>query len=119
MPSRPQVFRPGTFKGKQQRDRDHDAKRRAENAERGWYKRAIWCHPVTGLRAQQLAQQPLCERCLARGIVTAATVANHRKPHKGDWSLFADPKNLESACDPCHNRDIQREERRAAGQSWS
>jgi 5-methylcytosine-specific restriction protein A len=42
----------------------------------------------------------------------AATVVNHRKPHKGNWSLFIDATNHESTCKPCHDGPIQSEERR-------
>ena len=73
----------------------------------GWYKLAIW---HKRLRPQQLAKEPLCKRCLAEGKTTAATVVNHIKPHRGDWSLFADPDNLESLCAPHHDRDVQGEE---------
>ena len=64
------------------------------------------------LRLAQFARQPLCERCLDRGKVTVATVANHRRPHKGDLELFFDQANLESACKPCHDGPIQSDERR-------
>ncbi|TGY87344.1 HNH endonuclease [Marinicauda algicola] len=71
------------------------------------YKTAAWMKA----RLAQLARQPLCERCRRRGIVRAATVVNHRVPHKGDWSLFIDPENHESACAPCHDGEIQSAER--------
>ena len=61
-------------------------------------------------RAEQLHQQPLCERCLKQGVTTAATVVNHRKAHKGDRELFFDLSNLESTCAPCHDQVIQSEE---------
>lgn len=75
------------------------------------YKGARW----RALRAAQLAREPLCKPCLAVGRVTPATVANHRTPHKGDLLLFFDPENLESACAPCHDGPIQRDERRGFG----
>lgn len=73
-----------------------------------WYKGSRWRR----LRAAQLVKQPLCERCLAQGKVTAANVVNHRRPHKGDWSLFVDPANFESVCKEHHDALIQREEAR-------
>ena len=69
------------------------------------YKTARWRRR----RADQLAKQPLCERCLAAGIVTAATVANHKVPHRGDLTLFWEGE-LESTCKPHHDSPIQREE---------
>jgi len=53
-------------------------------------------------RAEQLRLHPLCAYCeRSRGIVVAATVADHITPHRGDLALFAGP--LQSLCDACHN----------------
>lgn len=59
-----------------------------------------------------LAQHPLCERCQAKGRITAASVVNHRKPHKGDEVLFFSQANWEALCKPHHDADVQQEERR-------
>jgi 5-methylcytosine-specific restriction enzyme A len=59
-----------------------------------------------------LRQHPLCERCEAQGRVTAATVVNHRTPHKGDLVLFHSVQNWEACCKPCHDRDVRFEEER-------
>ena len=77
-----------------ERERNRDERRRAEQPWRRWYKLEIWDHPETGLRAQQLERQPICETCRS----APATIAHHRRPHQGNWHLFADPNNLESAC---------------------
>jgi 5-methylcytosine-specific restriction endonuclease McrA len=84
--------------------------RRSAEAEeyRKLYKSARW----RALRQQQLSRQPLCGRCLIEGKTTAATVANHRIPHKGDPALFWDSENLESTCKRHHDSHIQSEERR-------
>lgn len=74
------------------------------------YKLSMWVHPIRGLRAQQLAKQPLCERHLKRGVVVPADTVNHRQPHKGDMALFRDPANLESTCAACHSGVIRAEE---------
>ena len=63
------------------------------------------------LRAQQLARQPLCERHLKDGKLVPADTVHHRRPHKGEWSVFVDVENLESVCASCHSSDIQEEER--------
>lgn len=55
------------------------------------------------LRAWQLSQEPMCRFCLEVGDVTAATVADHVKNHKGDLSLFFDAANLQSLCASCHS----------------
>lgn len=87
-------------------NRIHDAKRRKEKPWRAWYATPLW----QGRRDAQLNKQPLCERCLAQGLLVAATVANHKTPHRGDWTLFSTGE-LESACAPCHDGIIQAEER--------
>ncbi|WP_159981905.1 MULTISPECIES: HNH endonuclease signature motif containing protein [unclassified Novosphingobium] len=58
-----------------------------------------------------IAANPLCVRCDDKGLTTVATVVNHRVPHKGDLKLFWDRKNWEAVCKPCHDGEIQREER--------
>ena len=82
---------------------------RSEQAKawRKLYKTQAW---LKG-RLSHLAQHPLCEPCKARGRLTAATVVNHRIPHKGDVTLFNDRANWQSTCAPCHDGAIQSEER--------
>jgi 5-methylcytosine-specific restriction protein A len=66
----------------------------------GWRKR----------RAQQLFDQPLCEFCMAKGIVKQADVADHIEPHRGDLDKFFNGK-LQSLCaTPCHAITKQRME---------
>jgi len=60
------------------------------------------------LRRNQLQKQPLCEFCLARGIITMATVCDHIEPHRGDLDKFWNPLNLQSLCKQCHDIDKQR-----------
>lgn len=55
------------------------------------------------LRLAQLRAEPLCRYCRAAGKDTAANIADHKKPHKGDRKLFFDPTNLQSLCQPCHD----------------
>jgi 5-methylcytosine-specific restriction protein A len=64
------------------------------------------------LRTQQLRNHPTCRHCHKSQRVTAATVADHVKPHRGDLALFFDPLNLQSLCDTCHSGAKQAEERR-------
>lgn len=72
-----------------------------------WYSLQAW----RNRRASQLRSSPLCEACASRGLVVAATVANHVTPHKGDWLLFIEGP-LQSLCKPCHDGVTQRQERR-------
>lgn len=109
MPTMPPTFRNGPVRTKRERDREHDDRRRKSKPWRAWYNTPAW----RAIRAAQLAAKPLCERCEARGRVTPATTVNHKVPHRGDWNLFiAGP--FESCCKPCHDGEVQREERRAA-----
>lgn len=73
-----------------------------------WYKLPVWRR----LRKSKLRDQPLCERCYKRGEWVFAIVVHHVKPFRGDWELFLDFDNLESACKKCHDGSIQREEKR-------
>ncbi len=59
------------------------------------------------LRLEQLQKEPLCRFCKERGIVTAATVADHIEPHRGDLEKFWDASNLQSLCSTCHSVDKQ------------
>ncbi|MCA3254943.1 MAG: HNH endonuclease [Alphaproteobacteria bacterium] len=109
MPSAPRTFRLRPQRTKRDRDQEHDERRRREKPWRNWYKSKAWA----AIRLAQLTAQPFCERCDRRGEVTIATVVNHTTPHRGNWTLFlAGP--FESCCKPCHDGEVQREERRAA-----
>jgi 5-methylcytosine-specific restriction enzyme A len=44
---------------------------------RSWYQLEIW----RKRRRRQLQHQPLCEMCLADGIVAPATIVDHVEPH--------------------------------------
>lgn len=85
---------------RRERNREYDARRRKDKPWRALYGTAKW----RSLRAAQLLKQPLCERCERKGRVTPATVAHHRRAHKGDHALFFDPDNLSSSCAPCHDQ---------------
>ena len=51
-----------------------------------------------------LRANPLCVDCEAEGKVTAATVVDHEKPHRGDMVLFWDRSNWRSRCKTHHDR---------------
>jgi len=84
------------------------AEQRSPEAEayRALYRTARWGY----CRRAQLARHPLCELCEQAGNVRAATVVNHRIPHKGDPVLFWDPANRQSVCKPHHDGPIQKAE---------
>lgn len=78
----------------------------ANTGYRHLYDSALWKR----MRRLQLIEHPLCAYCARLGAVTAATVADHIKPHRGDIALFYDSDNLQSLCKPCHDRIKQIEE---------
>ncbi|MES2126666.1 MAG: HNH endonuclease signature motif containing protein [Pseudomonadota bacterium] len=55
------------------------------------------------LRYYQLLRHPLCAMCAKLARLTAATIADHVVPHRGDEELFFDEQNLQSLCKPCHD----------------
>lgn len=66
-------------------------------------------------RSAYLREHPLCVECAAgvplpRGVrpraVTAATVVDHIRPHKGDPELFWDPANHRAVCKPHHDARV-------------
>src|SRR5262245_60712031 len=62
-------------------------------------------------QAQQLQEHPLCAMCLLDNRVTAARVADHVTPHRGNVELFYDGV-LQSLCLTHHNRTKQQIEQR-------
>ena len=54
-------------------------------------------------RRVYLAAHPLCVFCEQLGRVTAASVVDHVRPHRGNETLFWAVTNWQSLCEPCHN----------------
>ena len=79
--------------------------RRGTRTERGYSNR--WARA----RETYLTEHPLCVRCHRLGRVTAATVVDHVRPHRQDWTLFWDSDNWQALCAPCHSSAKQAEER--------
>lgn len=91
-------------------------RRRASAEYHGWYLLPIW---TDDLRPGQLLREPFCRECAQRGIRTQATVVDHIRPFRGDWTLFVDKTNHQSLCKSCHDRKTARkqaEERRKNGE---
>lgn len=64
--------------------------------------------PWRRLRAIKIAEQPLCEECLKKGILIPAKVIDHIVPiNKGGNPL--DINNLQSLCSSCHNQKSGKE----------
>lgn len=64
-------------------------------------------------RVRFLSANPLCAYCQREGRITAATVVDHRIPHRGDADLFWDETNWQALCATHHDVDKRREERQA------
>ncbi|MFP5433516.1 MAG: HNH endonuclease [Alphaproteobacteria bacterium] len=89
-------------------EQEHD-RFRGQQHWRKWYNTARWKR----LRWSILVRDGFtCQQCGRLEGNTALLVANHKKPHRGNELLFWDDGNLETACKPCHDGAIQREERR-------
>ncbi|WP_275782443.1 HNH endonuclease [Pararhizobium gei] len=67
---------------------------------RRWYSERAWWK----LRSQRLKAEPWCRFCRQAGVMSAATIADHIRPHRGDRRLFFDRGNLQSLCKPCHDK---------------
>lgn len=65
-------------------------------------------------RATFLQRHPLCCYCQSQGRVTAATVVDHKVPHRGDQALFWDRCNWQSLCAKCHSSIKQQLEKSGA-----
>ena len=85
--------------------RQHARQRFVRDAD-ALYKTGGW----RALRGAQLRREPLCAECLRRGKVKPAAEVDHITPHKGDRTLFFDPKNLQSLCKKCHSAKTARED---------
>ena len=62
------------------------------------------------IRRHVLASEPLCQRCMSLGRVTAATVVHHNPPHEGDIERFWSGP-FEALCAPCHDGPVGQAER--------
>ncbi|MFG1452780.1 HNH endonuclease signature motif containing protein [Xanthobacter sp. V2C-8] len=105
MPTRPPLHRPTGQRTKRERDQQVD-QRRGSARKRGYDSR--W----DKARKSYLSSHPLCVMCEREGRVTAATVVDHIKPHRGDQVLFWDAGNWQPLCKPHHDGAKQREEAR-------
>jgi 5-methylcytosine-specific restriction endonuclease McrA len=69
-------------------------------------------HKWRKVRLDYLAQHPLCVMCERLGQVTAATVVDHKEPHRGDQKLFWSRSNWQALCKPHHDATKRAEEHR-------
>jgi len=63
------------------------------------------------LRRAHLDRYPHCELCADQGQVVQGTVVDHRQPHRGNWTLFLDARNLQTLCSTHHDAVKQKLEK--------
>jgi 5-methylcytosine-specific restriction protein A len=88
----------------------HDAGVAHRPASWGWYHLAKWRHPVWGIRAVVLREQPLCLPCQTEGRIEPSTEVDHIRPHKGDRAMFFNRANCQGLCHRHHNEKTGRGE---------
>ena len=74
---------------------------------RKWYNLGRWRNRAEA----QMREHPLCAHCLAKGLVVPGVIADHVKPHKGEWNEFWLGK-LQSLCRACHESGKKFQENR-------
>jgi 5-methylcytosine-specific restriction protein A len=72
----------------------------ARAADKRFYASAAWRR----VRAQVLADRPLCVRCELAGYYRPADHVDHVEARKRRPDLALDESNLQGLCQPCHNR---------------
>ncbi|EFB6644566.1 TPA: HNH endonuclease signature motif containing protein, partial [Escherichia coli] len=83
---------------------------RAEDARRGHRRARGYSRQWDKYRALYLSKNPLCVRCLAKGIYTPALVVDHIIPINGGGDVLFWPEwNHQALCQTCHNRKTTRE----------
>lgn len=98
MPVRAPIHRPVGRREKQERDRDYASNRNPASV--ALYRSSRW----RNARLRFLRSHPLCVECQRHGIVTAASVVDHRDPHHGDPAVFWDESRWQALCASCHGR---------------
>ncbi len=92
--------------------RAQDKQRRAENPYRGWYGLRIW----HDLKKQFFNLNPLNAQCAFVEQRTGArcnqptTDVDHIVPHRGNWDLFTDLRNMQGLCHTHHSQKTARED---------
>jgi len=104
LPTKPcAVARCGTLTRERYCEKHQAEHRKRQDERRGTAAKRGYGSKWQKARKTHLAKNPLCVHCLAKGFVVAATVVDHRIPHKGDQKLFWDTSNWDSCCKTCHD----------------
>lgn len=84
--------------------------RRQVERERGSAHERGYTSAWTKARAAYLSAHPICVVHRAEGALVAASVVDHKVPHRGDKQLFWDSGNWQALCKPCHDRKTATED---------
>ncbi|MBQ1195055.1 MAG: HNH endonuclease [Clostridia bacterium] len=86
----------------------------------GFYNSTAWKNTRRNYRQ---SKGGLCERCLARGIVTPAEIVHHKTPltvdNIKDLSIALGWENLEALCRKCHGEIHEEINRKRAGRRYT
>jgi 5-methylcytosine-specific restriction protein A len=55
------------------------------------------------IRKHHRSEEPFCRECKAQGVIQVAECVDHIVPIREGGSPY-DPANLQSLCQPCHNK---------------
>lgn len=90
------------------REHEHHTPIQLNNRSKFWqtyYQSPLW----KTTRLTYKTEHPICERCLAQGIVTPMTDVHHMckigngRNARERWMLLSDKDNLVSLCEKCHH----------------
>lgn len=100
-------------------EQGRDQFRAATQPWRSWYKLKAWLQ----LRQQVFVRDGfICQRsgvlCIGKHPAPNSPVANHKKPHRGDPTLFWDINNIETVSKAVHDSIVQAEEARMPRGTW-
>lgn len=107
MATRPPQHRAPGYRSPARRIAEYDRLRDKQEWRR-WYKTGQWQR----IAKRQIASEPTCRLCRAKGLATPATVCDHVERHNGDPVRFWSGP-FQSLCASCHSSDKQRQEREA------
>ena len=108
-PGCPALVSSGRCEKHKQQNRRQTDEQRGTAAERGYDGR--WQKERLGF----LMRHPLCAECERQSKLTAATVVDHVKAHKGNKQLFWDSSNWQPLCKRCHDIKTAKEDGRWGG----
>jgi 5-methylcytosine-specific restriction protein A len=90
--------------------KDYDVQREKQQKQKRWWGKWYATAQWSNLRKLVLARDPLCMWPENGGCTKPSTIADHKIPHRGDRSLWADMNNLQGLCAHHHGIKTARED---------